>query len=57
MAVEKKKKVNTISHVCVTNGKDMALQREIRSASVTVLWFHKTKIQDRAGILVLVRVL
>ena len=34
----------------------MALQRQIGSTFVTVLWFRKTEIQDRAGILVLVRV-
>ena len=43
--------------VCFTNGKDMALQRQIWSTFVTVLWVRKTEIQDRAGILVLVRVL
>ena len=45
---------NTVSSACVTNGKDMALQRQILSTFVTVLWFRKTEIQDRAGILVLV---
>ena len=52
---------NTEPPVCLTNGKDMALdmalQRQIWSKFATVLWFHKTEIQDRAGILVLVRVL
>ena len=48
---------NTLSSVCVTNGKDMALQRQIWSTFVTVLWFRKTKIKNRAGILILVRVL
>ena len=43
-----------LSSVCITNGEDMALQRQIRSTSVTVLWFCKTEIQDRAWILVLV---
>ena len=45
---------NSVSFVCVANGKDMALQRQIRSTFVTVLCFCKTEIQDRAGILVLV---
>ena len=48
---------NTVSSVSVTNGKDMALQRQIWSTFVTLLWFRKTEIQDRARILVLVRVL
>ena len=48
---------NTVYSVCVTNGKDMAIQRQIWSTFVTVLWFRKTEIQDRAGILVFVRVL
>ena len=48
---------NTESSVCIINGENMALQRQIPSIFVTVLWFSKTKIQDRAGILVLVRVL
>ena len=48
---------NTVSSVCVTNGKDMALQRQIWSTFVTVLWFRKTEFQDSAGILILVRVL
>ena len=43
---------NTVTSVCVTNGKDMALQQQIWSTFV-----HKTKIQDRARTLVLVRVL
>ena len=38
-----------VSSVCVTNGKDMALQRQILSRFATVLWFHKTEIPDRAG--------
>ena len=48
---------NTVYSVCVTNGKDMAIQRQIWSTFVTVLWFRKTEIQNRAGILVFVRVL
>ena len=50
-------RVSSVSSVCVTNGKDVALQRQIWSTFVTVLWFHKTEIQNSAGILVLVRVL
>ena len=44
---------------CVfTNGQDMTLlQHLIWSTFVAELWFHKTKIQDRARILDLVRVL
>ena len=45
---------NAVSSVCVTNGKDMALHRQIWSTFVTVLWLRKAEIQDRAGILVLV---
>ena len=37
---------NTVFSLCVTNGKDMALQRQIWSTFVTVLWFRRTKIQD-----------
>ena len=48
---------NKVSSVCVTNGKDMAPQLQIWSTFVTVFWFRKTEIQDRAGILVLMRVL
>ena len=48
---------NTVSSVCVTNGKDTALQWQIWSTFVTVLWFCKTEIQDRARISILVRVL
>ena len=43
--------------VCVTNEKDMACQQQIWSTFVAVLWCSKTKITDRTGILVLVRVL
>ena len=46
---------HTVSSVCIANGKDMALQRLIWSTFVTVLWFRKTKIPDRAWRLVLVR--
>ena len=38
-------------------GEHTALQRQIQSTFVTLLWFRKTEIQDRAWILVLVRVL
>ena len=48
---------HTENSVCVTNGKDIALQRQIWSTFVTVLWFRKTEIQNRIGVLVLVRVL
>ena len=33
---------STVSSGCVTNGKDMALQRHIWSTFVTLLWFHIT---------------
>ena len=48
---------DTVTSVCVTNEKDMALQWQIWSPSVTVLWCSKTKISDGTRILVLVRVL
>ena len=47
-----------VSLVCFTNCKGMAPQRQIWSTFFfSVLWFRKTEIQVRAGILVLVRVL
>ena len=42
------------THVCVTSEKDMALQQQIWSTFVTVLWFIKTKITDGNRILVFV---
>ena len=48
---------DTVTCVCVTNEKNMALQQQIWSTFVTVLWFRKTKTTDGTGILVLLRVL
>ena len=48
---------NTVPSVCITNGEDIALQRHIQSTFATLLSFRKAEIQDRAGTLVLVRVL
>ena len=48
---------DTVTFVCVTNQKDLALQQQICSTLVTVLWCSKTKITDRTGTLVLMRVL
>ena len=49
---------NTVSSVlCVTNEKDIALQRQIWSTFFTAWWFRKTKIPDWAAILVLVKIL
>ena len=42
--------------VCITNEKDMALQQQIWSTFVTVLWCSQTKITDRTRILILMRV-
>ena len=47
----------SITSLCVTNEKYMALQQQIWSTFVTVLWCSKSKITDGTGILVLVRVL
>ena len=47
----------TVTSVYITNEKDMALQRQIWSTFVTLLWCSKTKITNGTGILVLVRVL
>ena len=43
--------------VCYQWDRYMAFQQQIWSPFVIVLWFSKTKITDRTGILVLVRVL
>ena len=43
--------------LCFISGKNMAHSRQIRSVFVAVLCFCITEIKDRAGILVLVRVL
>ena len=49
---------NTVSSVCVTNGKDTALEWQIWPTYVTVLCFRKNHdSRYRAGILILVRVL
>ena len=40
---------NTVFSVCVANGKDMALQRQIWSRFVTALWFRKTEFQTGLG--------
>ena len=48
---------DTVDSVCVTSEKDMALQQQIWSTFVIVLWCCKTKITDETRILVLVRVL
>ena len=46
-----------VTSVCVTNEKDTALQRQVWSIFVTLLWCSKTEITDGTRILVLVRVL
>ena len=43
--------------LCFTNGKAVAVQLQIWSTFVAVLWLCKTKIQDRVWILILARVL
>ena len=48
---------DTATSVCVINEKDMALQWQIWSPFVTVLWCSKTKITEETRILGLVRVL
>ena len=46
-----------LTSVCVINEKDMALQQQIWSTFITVLWCSKTKITNGTRILVLARVL
>ena len=46
-----------VTSLCVTNEKDMALQQQIWSSFISILWCSKSKITDGTGILVLVRVL
>ena len=46
---------NTVTSVCVTNEKDMALQQQIRSTFVTVMRFSRTRITDGTVILILER--